>query len=98
MIKIQIGNLHLLFCMMTNRMGRMLQSDFDEDKITPRVYTGSTYSRIGMALCEQGKAVCIVSQMAPVGNARRDVEEREYLPSQGKGRTVITPDITCMDF
>ncbi len=58
---------YLPFCMMSNRMGNMLQSCFDEEKIAPRVYARSTYSRLGIALCEQGKAVCITSQMHLLG-------------------------------
>ncbi len=58
---------YLPFCMLSNRMGNMLQACFDEEKLTPRVYTRSTYSRLGIALCEQGKAVCVISQMHLLG-------------------------------
>ena len=57
----------LPFCMMTNRMGNMLQSCFDEEKITPNVYARSSYSRLGIALSEEGKAVSVVSQMHLLG-------------------------------
>ena len=57
----------LPFCMMSNRMGRMLQACFDEEGITPRVYSRSSYTRIGIAMCERGQAVCVVSQMHLLG-------------------------------
>lgn len=87
-----VQNLERLpFCMMSNRMGRMLQACFDEEKITPRVYSRSTYTRIGIAMCEQGQAVCVVSQMHLLGLHGQISSNVNIFPLRGRTGLLSLP-------
>lgn len=74
----------LPFCLMSNRMGKMLQNCFDEAGIVPRIYSKSTFSRIGMSICEKGLAACVASQMNLTGQLERLPEDISIFPLRGK--------------
>ena len=81
----------LPFCLMTNRMGQILQNCFDEAGILPHVYSKSTYSQLGMSACEKGLAACVASQMNLTGQVDRLPEDINIFPLRGRDGILSLP-------
>ena len=81
----------LPFCLMTNRMGKMLQNCFHEAGIHPHVYSKSTYSQLGMAACEKGLAACVASQMNLTGQIDNLPDDINIFPLRGKSGILSLP-------
>ena len=56
----------LPFCLLSNRMGREVQTCFDEAGVTPIPFLTSTYTQVSTTTCFQGLAAGFISQMSLV--------------------------------
>lgn len=81
----------LPFCMMSNRMGQILQGCFNDAGLIPRVYSRSTYTRIGLAMCERGQAACVASQMNLLGQRRELAPDINVFPLRGREGLLFLP-------
>ena len=81
----------LPFCMMTNRMGQMLQNCFNEAGVIPHVFSKSSYSQLGMSICNRGLAACAASQMNLAGQLEQMSEDVSIFPLRGKQGLLSLP-------
>ena len=81
----------LPFCMMTNRMGQMLQNCFNEAGVIPHVFSKSSYSQLGMSICNRGLAACAASQMNLAGQLEQMSEDVSSFPLRGKQGLLSLP-------
>lgn len=81
----------LPFCMMTNRIGQMLQNCFSEAGVIPHVFAKNSYSQLGISICNSGLAACVTSQMNLVGHLEQMPEDVNIFPLRDKQGLLSLP-------
>lgn len=79
----------LPFCMLSNRIGRRIQSCFEEAGFRPRVYMDSTYTEISTNICFHRLACCFGTQMSIAGRSGQIPDDINIFPLYWQGAPMI---------
>lgn len=81
----------LPFCMLNNRLGKTIQQCFDEEEITPNIYTTSEYMKISTSISFKGLAACFTTRIGLL-NQKGDIpDDLNIFPLYFKGKPLFQP-------
>ncbi|MCD8371548.1 MAG: LysR family transcriptional regulator [Clostridiales bacterium] len=73
------------FSILNNRMGRRIQQCFDEQKVHPRIYLSTDYTRVSTVTGLKGLAACFTTQMDLIAHRDEIQEDTNIFPLLYKG-------------